>query len=178
MVNKQNMKYTSYWDWIILFYCVISSFLDGAKLHLPKGVYYYYYYYYIITLTSCVILQVQGCITPILHDFACKYTILLRVKLHFRSWCNNTHKKTDSGGGNNFTPFLSVVLHFNFQCATLLWLRYELSTKIQFCSLQPQESIAVLFTQSPRSLENNHTEQSTYNNMCARFVLFANYSFT
>lgn len=60
--------------------CVILSFLSD-----------------IITLARCVILQVQSCITPILHHFACKYTILLRVKLHFRSWCNNTHKKTDSG---------------------------------------------------------------------------------
>ena len=68
----------------------------------------------IITLARCVILQVKSCIIPILHYFACKFTIILRVKLHFRSWCNNTHKKADCGAGNNFTPFLSIILHFNF----------------------------------------------------------------
>ena len=93
---------------------VISSFLDGVKLHLPKRVAGLAILSDIITLARCVILQVKSCIIPILHYFACKFTIILGVKLHFRSWCNNTHKKADCGAGNNFTPFLSVVLHFNF----------------------------------------------------------------
>ena len=56
----------------------------------------------IITLARCVILQVQSCIIPILHYFACKFTILLRVKLHFRSWCKNTHKKNGLRGWQQF----------------------------------------------------------------------------
>ena len=38
----------------------------------------------VITLARCVILQEHSCIIPILHYFACKFTILLRVKLHLR----------------------------------------------------------------------------------------------
>ena len=112
MINKHN--YTSFCGWIIRFLGVISSFLDGVKLHLPKRVaglarsctqsfgVVLPFLPDIITLARCVILEVSKCIIPILHYFSRKYTILLRLKVHLKSLCNNTHKKNGYRGWQQF----------------------------------------------------------------------------
>ena len=47
----------------------------------------------IITLARRLILEVSKCIIPILHSFSCKYTILLRVKVHFKGLCKKNGKR-------------------------------------------------------------------------------------
>ena len=54
----------------------------------------------------------QGVNHSQLHCLVCKWTLWLRVKLHYWIMCNNTHKKKAAGAGKATTLSFGVILLF------------------------------------------------------------------
>ena len=82
--------------------------------------------------------------------------------------CNNTQKKKAAGAGKDFTLFFGVMLHFNFKCATTVYIFYSKEgtkhQEILECAVFPSWRLLITFFSLIK--ENS----ATYLRICLSFT--------